>query len=142
MILINHKLKCKIINNDIYDLREKNILEQICFPLHIYFNESNKTNIQCINVLLVCFPHATIRHYYGSLAVIVSVMIVSELLLSVSGQVTPRHLNPPRGAVTGYSLFMIGSNYSLFIILVARFTVYSSSSPLKREIMKMKREYQ
>ena len=64
---------------------------------------------------------------------IVSVMIVSELLLSVSGQVTPRHLNPPRGAVTGYSLFMIGSNYSLFIILVARFTVLELFSSQERD---------
>ena len=64
---------------------------------------------------------------------IVSVMIVSELLLSVSEQVTPRHLNPPRGAVTGYSLFMIGTNYSLFIILVARFTVLELFSSQERD---------
>ena len=56
-------------------------------------------------MLLVCVPQAAIN----SLAVIVIVMIISELLLSASEQVTPLYqsasLNPPRGAL--YLIFIV-----------------------------------
>ena len=50
--------------------------------LHSHFNYVEQ---QTFNLLLVCVPQAAIN----SLAVIVIVMIISELLLSASEQVKP-----------------------------------------------------